>query len=508
MKMHSNHIKLWPGRQLFIDDFLICNTDLKRIYFQPTPYSNNPVLEPTEQWEMTGEGALYAGPFSDGVWYDEKDEIFKMWYMAGGGMYYPNLKNALYTCYAESQDGINWTKKPQGILNNTNVIDVTLRDAASVWIDKLERAPEKRYKMFLVNRRNGGKDSRLLLKYSSDGIHWSKPAAKSGRVRDRISAYFDPFSRKWVVSMRYETPSLGKARSYATDNDPERLVNSINDGLDEKISFWFGTDGTEPRHPSFPEINPGIYNFDVIAYESILLGYYTIWQGPSNEKASELSIHKRNEVFLGYSRDGINFKRISNEPLFSVNESEGAWNWGNVQSTNGSPIIVGDELFFYNTGRRLNSTMWDSYMSVGLGKLRRDGFAALKSEENEGTVCTKALEYDGRYLFVNANVTKGSLIAEILDENFEVIPGYSKAECLGIWDQNTTKSIIIWKGKEDLSFLNKKIIRLKFYLRGGELYSFWFSPYPTGESKGYTAGGGPNLNESGIDRPYISIPLQ
>lgn len=501
MKMDSNYIQLRPGRQLFIDDFLINNTDLKRVYTPPTPSPNNPVLEPTENWEMTTEGALYAGPFSDGVWYDEIDGVFKMWYMAGGGKYYPNLKNALYTCYAESHDGIKWTKKPQGILDNTNVIDVTLRDAASIWIDKVESDPEKRYKMFLVNRRDGGKDSRLLLKYSSDGIHWSKPAAKSGKVRDRISAYFDPFSGQWVVSMRYETPSLGKTRSYAMDKDPERLVNSINDGLDDKISFWFGTDGTEPRHPRFPEINPGIYNFDVIAYESILLGYYTIWQGPSNEKASELNIHKRNEVFLGYSRDGINFKRISNKPFFEVNESEGAWNWGNVQSTNGSPIIVRDELFFYNTGRRLNKTMWDSYMSVGVGKLRRDGFAALRGDRNGGTVCTKALECDGSYLFVNANVSKGSLEAELLGENFNVIQGFSRLQCIGMLEKDKTKWLIKWKGKATLSGLIKKIVRIKFYVQEGELYSFWFSPYQTGESMGFTAGGGPNLHSSGIDVP-------
>ena len=44
-------------------------------------------------------------PFSDGVWYDEKEGKYKMWYMAGGGSY--ATSGAGVTCYAESTDGIH-----------------------------------------------------------------------------------------------------------------------------------------------------------------------------------------------------------------------------------------------------------------------------------------------------------------------------------------------------------------------------------------------------------------
>ena len=39
--------------------------------------------------------------FSDGVWYDPQDKLFKMWYMGG---------YTLATCYATSKDGITWEK--------------------------------------------------------------------------------------------------------------------------------------------------------------------------------------------------------------------------------------------------------------------------------------------------------------------------------------------------------------------------------------------------------------
>ena len=43
--------------------------------------------------------------------------------------------------------------------------------------------------------------------------------------------------------------------------------------------------------------------------------------------------------------------------------------------------------------------------------------------------------------------------------------------------------------------------RLKFYLDNADIYAFWISPWQTGESRGYTSGGGPGLSTCGIDVP-------
>ena len=114
----------------------------------------------------------------------------------------------------------------------------------------------------------------------------------------------------------------------------------------------------------------------------------------------------------------------------AVNETEGAWNWGNMQSVNGVPLVVGDLLYFYSSGRRLNNIMWDSYTSTGLATLRRDGFVSMQAGKTEGYLVTEKLTFDGKYLFVNADVhnKKGVLAVEVLDENGNPIPGYTKKE--------------------------------------------------------------------------------
>lgn len=93
-----------------------------------------------------------------------------------------------YTGYAESEDGKYWTKPVLDIWNQTNIVDTCNRDAATIWLDKQEKDPSKRYKMFNVERRPTDRRWQFILKYSSDGIHWGEGVAQSGDLYDRSSA--------------------------------------------------------------------------------------------------------------------------------------------------------------------------------------------------------------------------------------------------------------------------------------------------------------------------------
>src|SRR6516225_8301166 len=72
------------GRQLFVDDFLVEQTTLRRTYHHPRPHRRNPILKPDKPWEGKGSASM-AMVFSDGVWFDPKDRLFKMWYLGGYG---------------------------------------------------------------------------------------------------------------------------------------------------------------------------------------------------------------------------------------------------------------------------------------------------------------------------------------------------------------------------------------------------------------------------------------
>ena len=504
LKQKPEVLPINRGRQLFVDSFLISNTNLTSVYHKAKYYDLNPVLKVDRKWELTPEGYEYAAPFSDGIWYDDKDGKFKMWYLAGAG-YVDTLKHSLYTCYAESLDGKTWTKPSLDIVPGTNVVDTMNRDASTVWLDRNEKDPSKRWKFFNVEYKPDYIQWQYVLKYSADGIHWSKPVAQSGAVSDRCTAFYNPFTNKWVMSMRHHCNVSWRSRAYLEHADPEEavsLAHRLREGVPDKhIVFWFTPDDKEKRHERYPDVDPGIYNFDAIAYESIMLGFYSQWQGPENHIARGLMIPKRNEIMLGYSRDGFHFARPSHSPFMPVNETDGAWNYGNMQSVNGVPLIVGDSLYIYSSGRSKNGVWWDAGVSTGLATLRRDGFVSMRAGNKEGFLTTEKLSFDGKYFFVNADVkAKGAqLKVELLDADGNPIPGFTKRDCVVMRGADKTKQLITWKGKQDLTELKGRTIRAKFYLTRGDLYAFWVSPWESGESRGYTGGGGPGLNASGID---------
>src|SRR5262249_53104759 len=65
------------GRQFLVDDFLVEQTTLTRTFHRPVPHKEAPVLRPETEWEKQGRSPM-AMVFSDGVWYDPADRLFKM----------------------------------------------------------------------------------------------------------------------------------------------------------------------------------------------------------------------------------------------------------------------------------------------------------------------------------------------------------------------------------------------------------------------------------------------
>lgn len=481
-------IDITMGRQLFVDDFLIAQTDLKRTWHRAEFYGGNPVLAPETEWERSPAGGAFAAPFSDGVWYDEQDQKFKMWYMAGGGNY--NNGNPV-TCYVESSDGIKWTRPSLRTVTSTNIVFMSekTRDSNTVWVDKRETNASARYKMLQVY--GGAGNWKYHYCTSADGLAW-REQNESNMVADRSTAYYNSFRGVWVWSMRHnvrvDASNLIRARDYMENADivtGNRLVQA------DLQRFWFGPWPNEPKHPDFPSLQPAIYNHDAIAYESILLGTFSVWSGPENDVCAAQNIIKRNQLLLGFSRDGWNWYREDFEPFCPVSDNKSSWNNGNVQSSVGSPIIVGDKLYFYMSGRRLNNNNQE-IVSTGLAMLRRDGFASM---DGTGTLTTESITFTGKYFYVNAT---GSLQVELLHADGSVIEGFSRANCQTVTG-DSTKARVVWNGNNTLESLKGQTIKVKFYLNTASLYSFWISQYADGRSYGYTGGGGVGLGKYGID---------
>jgi hypothetical protein len=492
------------GRQLFVDDFLIQETTLKRTHHRPEYHRANPVLKPEKPWEMTGRGPM-AMPFSGGVWWDSRDERFKMWYAAG-------YSTGIALAY--STDGIHWERPEFDVKPGTNLVFPTRGDTTTVWLDAAAKDPARRYKLFMS--RSGGStvegEYGYATHFSSDGIHWTEKPVLTGACGDRSTVFYNPFRERWVYSLRHGWGQPRRRRYFETAD----VVNGsqwgkLSNATDGSVPWkWIGADDRDPQRPELGE-PAQLYNLDCAPYESLMIGLFTIWRGdprkseaPGAREMAELGRPKLNDVCIGYSRDGYQWSRPDRRAFFALSEKRGDWNWGNVQSAAGGCVIVGDQLYFYVSGRAGKSfpgcNDHDAGGSTGLAVLRRDGFASMDAEPGqEGTLTTRPVIFKGRRLFVNAHVPQGSVRVEVLDQDGKPIAPHSLTDSIAFTGDSTLAELK-WLDGADLSALAGKPVRFRFHVRGGSLYAFWLSADDSGASHGYVAAGGP-----GYDGPVDTV---
>ena len=477
------------GRQLFVDDFLIEQTTLSRTFHKPAYHPANPILKPEHAWETYDDVAARtnkpANPsamvFSDGVFFDPNDRLFKMWYMAGYGS---------HTCLAVSHDGITWEKRPiDAVRKGTNIVFTHPRDSSTVWLDHFAASPAERFKMAYWH------DFKLSLALSPDGMRW-KEFGDTGRAGDRSTFFFNPFRRQFVFSVRADQFAIqsqsGRFRRYWEAPDFKSAVNWSG----RAPVAWVKADSADPNRADGGR--PELYNLDAVGYESLMLGLFSIWRGETMLR------EKINDIAIGFSRDGFHWHRPDRSTFIGVSDQVGAWNWANVQSAGGCCLIVGDNLYFYVSGRQGRPGTADpGVCTTGLAILRRDGFASMDCLPGEGgvsrggaasagTLTTRPITFTGAHLFVNGDFTQGELRVEVLDRSGAVIAPFTSAICAPVTGNGTTLAVK-WAGA-NLAAVAGRDVRFRFSVTRGRLFAFWVSARPTGESGGYPAAGGPGFS--------------
>lgn len=462
------------GRQLFIDDFLIDQTNLTRTQHQPVMHSGNPILAPDSV-------DLAVLPFSGGAFFDPTDSLIKMWYYNWGPGY----------VYASSKDGVNWDRDRQS----------SLVGGDTVWLDQFETNPAKRFKAFRVYPGPGIENGQVKMWNSSNGLTWSADPRSFISKSDRTTVFYNPFRKVWVNSDRkdHSMPASSKRGAYSPrvrfySESPDLTTWTPNDPIE---TYWTGPDDADPPYGDDPNGEyPELYNLDAVGYESLMVGLFS-WFYPGEgyrdyERRGPILV----EIGAGFSRDGFQWVRptrsSAGKAFIPASNIPNTWNGYNTQSVGGCFLVVGDELWFYFTGRTQKKPN-DGAMSTGLAKLRRDGFYSMDAGSTPGTLTTKPLTFSGKYMFVNVANAGGSLQIEALDGNNNVIAPFTKANSVTISTDRTMQAVT-WNGVSDLSSLIGRQVKFRFTLTNGSLYSFWVTPDTSGASRGYVAAGGPGFS--------------
>ncbi len=495
------------GRQLLVDDFLVDSTTLQRRFGKPEIHPASPVLSPETDEELDGGNCPMAAPFNDGVWHDPEDGLFKMWYMPG---WFHS------TALAYSHDGLHWERPKLDVVPGTNLVwpkrPTFERDGCLVWLDHEAENPAERFKMFQFYRYGSpsaeGDTSAGWLHTSPDGIHWSAPVVTTP-VGDNSSFFYDPFRRKWCMSIRRGWPL--RTRSI---HQSDTFLGGARWNIRTDEAFWQRADRLDEPDPSRPDHLVTLYDVNVVAYESLMLGLFAIFRGPENDICALEGVPKMIDLVAGYSRDGFHFDRPDRTPFLACSRQTGDWNRAYLHAAGGVCLVVGDRLFIYFTGfsglsPRLgpseagkagrNRQVMYAGGSTGVATLRRDGFASMVAGADGGELTTRAVAFRGKHLFVNARCPHGELRVAVLDRGGHPFPGLDACNCKPFRADGTCARVE-WTSGRDLSLLRGQPVRFRFHLRTGELFAFWVTDDPAGASYGYMGAGGPGFAK-GRDLP-------
>jgi len=476
------------GRQLFVDNFLIESTDLKRVFHQAEKFEGNPVFKPEAPMEKELKSVVYLG--QGGVFYEPAEKLFKMFYTAG-------WRGPL--ALATSPDLKNW-KRPELGLHGGNILlpegaawgageGTSAGTDNALWYDINAADPNERIKFLTCWMHVPKAQTVAGLTHSlqvSNGVQWSKPVACNAAAGDYGSFFYNPFRNKWVQSIKQDGPR-GRCRYYA---ESERFL----DGADwSKSVYWTNADSLDRPEPAGAYAGQGsegdapqLYSLAAVAYESLMIGMHQVHRGPNNGLCQKGGFPKLTDLEVGFSRDGFHWDRPDRSGFIRGERSAGAWDRGYLHTTTGVFVVHEDRLVFPYCAYSGDAGNGRSDMygggAVGLASLRRDGFASMEAGKQPGVLTTRLVTFKGRHLFVNLN---GEVRVEVLDAAGKVLR--TSLPVAG----DHTKVKIEWTDGADLSGEAGKNTKFRFHLKKGALFAFWATPDENGASNGYVGAGGP-----------------
>jgi hypothetical protein len=431
--------------ELFVDDFLIeqLNGDARQHVHQPEP--KEVVLVTDRPWE--GNTCAYYTIFRDG-------ELYRMYYRGShADETTQRSQHREVTCYAESRDGVRWTRPDLGLFEwegskaNNIILDGIGTHCFVAFCDgNPDCLPAARYKGISRGRPVGKRG--LYVFQSPDAIHWKllkdEPVITKGAFDSQNLAFWDPLSERYVEYHR--TFSKG--------------VRSIMTSTSNDFIHW-----TKPvllRYVGAPKQH--MYTNAIRPYPRaphIYIGFPTRYL----PKTSQVE-----PVFMS-SRDGMTFRRFE-KPVIPRTAPED-------RNGNRSNYMANALVSLPNNDRQLAVYGTEAYYSGTDSRLRRflyrvDGFVSVRCGVEGGELITKTLTFNGQSLVLNfATHNDGRVAVELQDAGGKPIRRFELDACTPL-SGDAIAQPVGWRSGPQLETLAGKPVRLRFLIRNADLFSFRF----------------------------------
>ncbi len=428
--------------ELFVDGFMIdaMTGDARRVLHPPQP--REVALNLDRPWE---------GPFCGYFTLMPLEEGFRLYYRG-----WPDLKKPDYVCYAESKDGIAFTRPNVGLFEfdgskQNNIVwqgpgchnFTPFRDTNPA------AAPEQRFKAVA----SAGPKGSLVPFVSADGIRWSmlqkEPVITKGAFDSQNLAFWDDVRGEYVCYFRIFKDG----------------VRDISRCVSKDFLRW-----SEPEPLSYGHApSEHLYTNAIVPYfraPHILLGFPCRFM-PSRRKIAGHKEAGINDGVLMSSRDGLRWERWF-EAFLRPGQDPLCWTDRNNYIAWGLAPTSADEISLYWTEHYRQPTC-----RLRRGTVRTDGFVSVGAGAGGGELLTRPFVFDGRALVVNYDTSAaGSIRFELCDENGRPHPGFAITQSERLYGSEIAREVK-WTNA-DVGVLAGKPVRLRVFLKDADIYSFQF----------------------------------
>lgn len=459
-------IALGSRRELFIDHHLIDKLDGVTLQLQH-PQPGGIALKFDQKWE--GQVSGYTTVIHDG-------DLFRMYYrgrpLTGYGDNDPRAQEV--TCYAESKDGVTFTRPKLGLVsfggnkdNNAILADVGhVTHNFAPFLDTKPGIPKsERFKAV-----GGSSQSGLIGWISEDGIHFKKlreePIITGGAFDSQNNIMWSDHEQCYVCFFRtFKNGVRWITRTTSTD--------FLKWTPAEDMTF-----GDAPNEHLYTN-QTDVYFRAPHIYIGTAARFWPQKRSLSEEQAAALKLNDKvnyeglkletSDAVLLTSRGGTKYDRTFLESLVRPGTDLKNWTARSNYPARGIVPTGPTEMSMY-----IQRAYGQPSAHLERLTFRTDGFVAVHAGYQPGELVTKPITFDGGKLTVNiSSSAAGGGFVELQDAAGKPLPGFTLAECIELNTDDIAR-VVSWKNGSDVSSLAGKSVRLRFRLKDADLYAFQF----------------------------------
>jgi hypothetical protein len=460
-----------PPRHLFLDPSFLAESSGVVLRVNPAERRET-VIRADRPWEKLMI-SLFLTVLDDGG-------KLRMWYICRDADNVPNV------AYAESADGVTWTKPDLGIVEYhgskaNNLVGLPFLEG-NVYRDP-RAAPGAEY-VYVTNCREEG----VFRFYSSDGLRWRRddkpllpfrPDTQNITFWDERLQKYVLYLRAWDVGddwnwrkrtvVRVETDDLSKpldVKPSGRGANPTRKNDLPR--LSDELPTVLAADAGDPPNTDVYNIGAQPYPLDPRWY----VGFPSWFLRDRNISDGRLEVQ-----FVG-SRDGVTWHRYDRRPYAPLGPIDS--DRANMTFLGPQLVVRGDELWQYGASfrtrhgdvaarKRETDGVIDRYVQ------RIDGFVSADFEGPDARCLTEPVRVVGSRLLLNVDSgALGTLRVGLVDgKSRQPIAGYELEACEPV-RTNSVRAAVHWKNGGDLTPLVGRDVCVSLSGNRARLFSFYF----------------------------------